>query len=139
MMSRNMAKMKPFISKIIICILSFIGCILTSNAQILVSNGQNWTAEEAAYRGNYFLTDMAIETADHVLMYQMADGGWPKGIYYPAHLNATDIAKVPEIKKQQASSLSGKTTLTEIHFLSNMYQATARKKYKKAVEALEVA
>ncbi|MCF0160201.1 MAG: pectate lyase [Bacteroidaceae bacterium] len=77
---------------------------------------------------------MAIETAEHVLLFQLPDGGWPKGIYYPAAMTEAEMHAATERKKTMVSSLSGKTTLTEIHFLSNMYQASARRKYKKAVE-----
>lgn len=123
-----------WISKYIIICLLLIGFIPCSQAQQYLIGGQNWPQEEAAYRGNYFLTDMATETADHVLLFQMPDGGWPKGIYYPTHISENELATISEAKKQMASSVYGKATLTEIHFLSNMYQATSRRKYKKAAE-----
>lgn len=127
---RNMARMKPYIYKYALSFLFSIGCFLTSLAQ----HTQNWAVEETAYRGNYFLTDQAIQTADHVLLYQLPDGGWPKGIYYPAPLSAVETANISIAKSHLSSCLSGRSTLAEIHFLSNMYQNSARRKYKKAAE-----
>lgn len=134
MMLKDMVMTKLFNYKYILTLFFSIGCILTIHAQQIYSTGQKWALEEATYRGNYFLTDMAIETADHVLLYQLADGGWPKDIYYPAHLSEAELQRIPEAKKSMNSCLKGKSTLAEIHFLSNMFQSSARKKYKKAVE-----
>lgn len=122
--------MKPSISKYLLFFICSIGCFLNLQAQHI----QDWAVEETAYRGNYFLTDQAIQTAENVLLYQLPDGGWPKGIYYPTTLNATEIANISGKKSQLTSSIAGRSTLAEIHFLSNMYQSSARRKYKKAAE-----
>lgn len=129
-MWRNMVRMKPSISKTILYLIFSIGCFLNVKAQHI----QNWAVEETAYRGNFFLTDQAIQTADNVLLYQLSDGGWPKGIYYPSVLSPAEIANVSNAKSQMSSCLAGRSTLAEIHFLCYMYQNSARRKYKKAAE-----
>ncbi|MCQ2246045.1 MAG: pectate lyase [Bacteroidaceae bacterium] len=108
--------------------------MVQASAQQMNTTVQRWVAEEPLYRGNYFLTDMALNTAEHVLLYQLPDGGWPKGIYYPAEMSALEVQNAEQKKKDLKSSLIEKTTIAEIHFMSNMYQATTRKRYRKAAE-----
>lgn len=117
---------------ILLCI-GWLSCMCLA-AQSVYQRDRDWTQEEPQYRGVYFLTDMAIQTAENVLRYQLPDGGWPRGIYYPAALTEEELSQLSARKSDWHSSLQGRSTLAEIHFLSNMYQSTARRKYRKAAE-----
>lgn len=93
-----------------------------------------WPQEERTYRGMFFQTDQATVLADWILQYQLPDGGWASGVYYPSLEAGTPVAQTAQEKESLRSSLQGQSTLAEIHFLSQMYQQTARRKYRRAAE-----
>lgn len=95
---------------------------------------KDWPREERQLGGKYLLTDEATALADKVLALQLQTGAWPKNIYYP-QISAEEVSV---LKKKYSNgnfgTVENNATLSEIHFLSNMFQATAQRRYRKAAE-----
>ena len=95
---------------------------------------KDWPNYEQQLSGRFLLTDECALLAERVLDFQLSTGAWPKNIYYPQ----LEEDKVSAIRKANSddtfSSIENKATLTEIHFLSNMFMATDQRRYRKAAE-----
>ena len=95
---------------------------------------KDWPRDERAFSGKFFLTDEAMLLADRVMDFQLKSGAWPKNVYYPqlTEDNVSEIKK--KFREETLSTVENSATLAEIHFLSNMYQATAQRRFRKAAE-----
>lgn len=99
-------------------------------------NYKNWVRLAPKFDDAFFQTEEAIRIGDNVLLYQLENGGWPKNIFMPAELTKDEVKKVKAAKKNvNESTIDNSATTTEIRYLSRLYLATGKKKYKVAAIA----
>ena len=112
--------------------MAFLLCPVQLMAQY---NGyKDWPRDERQLTGKYLLTDEATLLADKILEFQLPSGGWPMNIYYP-QVASTDVQTLrKKYQEENRGTIENSATLSEIHFLSNMFQATALRRYRKAAE-----
>lgn len=95
---------------------------------------KDWPREERALKGKYLLTDEATLLADRILEFQLSTGAWPKNVYYP-QIKADDVqAEKKKYAEKSLGTVENSATLSEVHFLSKIYQATAQRRFRKAAE-----
>lgn len=94
---------------------------------------KDWVKIAQKFDDAFFKTPEAIRIADNVLLYQQNTGGWPKNIYMPAELTEQERKKVLNSKNDtNESTIDNSATITEIRYLSRIYEATKDSKYKDA-------
>ena len=99
-------------------------------------NYKNWVRIAPKFDDAFFQTEEASRIGDNVLLYQLETGGWPKNIFRPAELSDEEIEKVKAAKKNiNESTIDNSATTTEIRYLSRLYLATNKEKYKEAAMA----
>lgn len=99
-------------------------------------NYKNWVRIAPKFDDAFFQTEEAARIGDNVLLYQLETGGWPKNIFMPAELTKEEIKAVKKAKKNvDDSTIDNSATTTEIRYLSRLYLATGKKKYKDAAIA----
>lgn len=95
---------------------------------------KNWVSLVRSLDDHFYKTGEAIRIADNVLLYQHTTGGWPKNIYMAAELNKKEKKEVIDGKKNvNESTIDNNATITEIYYLSRVYQTTKNEQYKMAV------
>jgi PelA/Pel-15E family pectate lyase len=95
----------------------------------LVQAGNRLLSEPAAFYG----TEEAKRIAETVLIYQHANGGWPKNYDWKKELSDTDKKRLLEEKKRpEDTTFDNAATHSEIRFLDKMFQATKNPSYKEA-------
>ncbi|MEA4887010.1 MAG: pectate lyase [Bacteroides graminisolvens] len=95
---------------------------------------KNWVRLAPKLEDSFFQTQEAIRIAENVLLYQLNTGGWPKNIYMPAELSATEKkAVIAAQKDENESTIDNGATSTEIQYLARIYNVTKDERYKKAV------
>ena len=95
---------------------------------------KNWVKQAPKYADDFFSTPEAIRIGDNVLLYQQTTGGWPKNIKMQVELSAEEKAEVLKLKDRvNDSTIDNDATITEIHYLSRLYNATGDERYKQAV------
>lgn len=95
---------------------------------------KDWPKEERSLTGRFLLTDEAAQLADKIMEFQLSTGAWPKNIYYP-QIKADELAdERRKYAEKTLGSVENNATLSEVHFLSKMYQATAQRRFRKAAE-----
>lgn len=95
---------------------------------------KKWNVEVRKYNPEFYYTDEAQRIGDNLLLYQHITGGWPKNIYFPEIL--TEEQKRVVISKKSdvnESTIDNSATTVEIKYLANLYNATKKDQYKKAV------
>ena len=95
---------------------------------------KDWVKDAPKYDDAFFTTPEAARIAENVLLYQQTTGGWPKNIRMQSVLTPEEREKALEMKtKVNESTIDNDATITEIQYLSRMYNATGDEKYKEAV------
>ena len=92
---------------------------------------KNWVKQAPKYKDAFFTTPEAARIADNVLLYQQTTGGWPKNIKMQEEL--TDEQKeIVFLQKDKVneSTIDNDATITEIQYLSRIYNATGNERYK---------
>ena len=95
---------------------------------------KNWVKQAPKYKDAFFTTPEAARIADNVLLYQQTTGGWPKNIKMQEEL--TDEQKeIVFLQKDKVneSTIDNDATITEIQYLSRIYNATGNERYKQGV------
>ena len=99
-------------------------------------NYKNWVKLAPKFDDAFFQTEEAVRIGDNVLLYQLETGGWPKNIFMPAELTKDEVKKVKAAKKNVSeSTIDNSATTTEIRYLSRLYLATGKERYKDAAIA----
>jgi PelA/Pel-15E family pectate lyase len=70
--------------------------------------------------------------ADNMILFQRANGGWPKNYDMKAILTPEQIEKVASTKAILHTTFDNETTYTHIYYLAQVYTATKIEKYKEA-------
>ena len=110
----------------------------TPNIKYLyISNMRNsidyWVLTEQTYSPEFYKTKKASKIGDNLLFFQNIDGGWNKNITMNIDLNALDKIYLRHKKDIWFSTIDNDATVTEIDYLSKLYNATGKEKYKDAV------
>ena len=123
--------------KIVLIGLTLLCCTAMTNAQTSETTYKSkqpyktWVKLAPQLDDDFFHTQEAIRIGDNVLLYQQTTGGWPKNIYIPAELDEKEREKVLSQKNDvNESTIDNKATITEITYLSRLYNATGIEKYK---------
>lgn len=72
--------------------------------------------------------------ADNMILFQRANGGWPKNYDMRAILTPEQVEKVASTKALLHTTFDNETTYTHIYYLAQVYTATKIDKYKQASE-----
>lgn len=95
---------------------------------------KNWVKLVPKLTDDFYKTQEAKRIADNVLLYQQTTGGWPKNVYMPAELTPKEREEVISRKGNvNESTIDNDATITEIEYLSKVYQYHKEEKYKEAV------
>lgn len=70
--------------------------------------------------------------ADNMILFQRANGGWPKNYDMKAILTPEQVEKVAATKAILHTTFDNETTYTHIYYLAQVYTATKIEKYKEA-------
>ncbi len=70
--------------------------------------------------------------ADNMILFQRANGGWPKNYDMRAILTPEQLEKVASTKSILHTTFDNETTYTHIYYLAQVYTATKIEKYKEA-------
>ena len=70
--------------------------------------------------------------ADNMMLFQRANGGWPKNYDMRAILTPEQLEKVASTKSILHTTFDNETTYTHIYYLAQVYNATKIEKYKEA-------
>lgn len=70
--------------------------------------------------------------ADNMILFQRANGGWPKNYDMKAILTPEQVEKVASTKAILHTTFDNETTYTHIYYLAQVYTATKIEKYKEA-------
>lgn len=73
-----------------------------------------------------------IKIADNMILFQRANGGWPKNYDMKAILTPEQIKKVVDSKAVLHTTFDNETTYPHIYYLAQVYTATKIEKYKEA-------
>lgn len=109
-------------------------CWCPSTVRAQYNGYKEWSVYERGLTGKTLLTDECAALADRVLELQLPSGAWPKHVYYPQLTDQEFEQAKKAIENPASGTIANKATLTEIHFMSNMFQATAQRKYRRAAE-----
>ena len=97
-------------------------------------NYKEWVHIAPKFDDDFFMTDEAQRFVDKLLLYQQTTGGWPKNIYMPAELTEQEYNAALKAKENtNQSTIDNNATTTEIEYLSRLYLATQKEKYKEGV------
>ena len=97
-------------------------------------NYKEWVHIAPKFDDDFFKTEEAQRIGDNVLLYQQTTGGWPKNIYMPAELTEQEYNAALKAKEDtNQSTIDNNATTTEIEYLSRLYLATQKEKYKEGV------
>ena len=97
-------------------------------------NYKEWVHIAPTFDDDFFKTEEAQRIGDNVLLYQQTTGGWPKNIYMPAELTEQEYNAALKAKEDtNQSTIDNNATTTEIEYLSRLYLATQKEKYKEGV------
>ena len=97
-------------------------------------NYKEWVHIAPKFDDDFFKTEEAQRIGDNVLLYQQITGGWPKNIYMPAELTEQEYNAALKAKEDiNQSTIDNNATTTEIEYLSRLYLATQKEKYKEGV------
>lgn len=97
-------------------------------------NYKEWVHIAPKFDDDFFKTEEAQRIGDNVLLYQQTTGGWPKNIYMPAELTEQEYNAALKAKENtNQSTIDNNATTTEIEYLSRLYLATQKEKYKEGV------
>lgn len=124
----------------LIVFLLFLVCVTGAVAQHVSYKEKqpykNWVKLEPTFDEAFYKTPEAIRIAENVLLYQTNVGGWPKNIYMPAELSEEERQDVIDAKDDlNSATIDNDATITEIDYLSKVYNATGIEKYKDAAIA----
>lgn len=72
--------------------------------------------------------------ADNMILFQRANGGWPKNYDMRAILTPEQVEKVASTKAMLHTTFDNETTYTHIYYLAQVYTVTKIDKYKVACE-----
>ena len=72
--------------------------------------------------------------ADNMILFQRANGGWPKNYDMKAILTPEQVEKVASTKAILHTTFDNETTYTHVYYLAQVYTATKIEKYKTACE-----
>ncbi|GEL10316.1 pectate lyase, PelA/Pel-15E family [Flavobacterium glycines] len=70
--------------------------------------------------------------ADNMILFQRANGGWPKNYDMKAILTPEQVEKVASTKAILHTTFDNETTYTHIYYLAQVYTVTQIEKYKEA-------
>ncbi|HEX4945953.1 MAG TPA: pectate lyase [Blastocatellia bacterium] len=74
----------------------------------------------------------AVRIADNVLLYQRDNGGWDKNVDMATPLDAAKRAEITEDKDATYSTIDNGATVTQLHYLVKVFNATPQTRYKEA-------
>ena len=72
--------------------------------------------------------------ADNMILFQRANGGWPKNYDMKAILTPEQVEKVASTKAILHTTFDNETTYTHVYYLAQVYTATKIEKYKEACQ-----
>ncbi|MES2239522.1 MAG: pectate lyase [Bacteroidota bacterium] len=72
------------------------------------------------------------QIADNIILFQRANGGWPKNYDMKAILTPDQVKSVVDSKAILHTTFDNATTYTHIYYLAQVYTATKKEKYKEA-------
>ncbi|MFL9829994.1 pectate lyase [Flavobacterium sp. ST-87] len=72
--------------------------------------------------------------ADNMILFQRANGGWPKNYDMKAILTPEQVEKVASTKAVLHTTFDNETSYTHVYYLAQVYTATKIEKYKQACQ-----
>ncbi|MGM8360778.1 pectate lyase [Flavobacterium sp. ARAG 55.4] len=72
--------------------------------------------------------------ADNMILFQRANGGWPKNYDMKAILTPEQVEKVASTKAILHTTFDNETSYTHVYYLAQVYTATKIEKYKQACQ-----
>jgi PelA/Pel-15E family pectate lyase len=101
---------------------------VVSDAVTLRVNWRNVLRQKAEWYGS----EEAAQIADNVLLYQRHNGGWDKNIDMAVPLAPAERAKILADKGAPYATIDNGATVTQLHYLAKVFNATQQAKYKDA-------
>jgi len=97
-------------------------------------SSKNWVRMASRFKDDFYKTDEAKRIADNVLLYQLTTGGWPKNIFMPKELTATEEDELIQAKTNvDEGTIDNGATTSEIQYLAKVYREHKEERYKQAV------
>jgi PelA/Pel-15E family pectate lyase len=100
---------------------------------ISVCAGICCAAEGPAPKPEWYAGAEAIRIADNFLLYQRANGGWPKGKDLEAPLSDQEKTALAGKKQRTDTSLDNDSTHSQIRFLAKVQAATGHERFRAAI------
>lgn len=94
----------------------------------------SWVKIASKYSSEFYNTEEAVRIGNNILLFQSEYGGWNKNINLQVNLNLFDKIYIFYDKSLKNNpTIDNKATVTEIDYLSKLYNTTHDYRYKKAV------
>ena len=104
------------------------------DTSLFLDNIGHWQKKYGRDRNDRrFRSDQIVKIANNMLLYQHADGGWPKEVDWLADISYEEVRKIrgPSLEH---STLDNHSTFSQITYLSKVYLQTHDIRYIKAAE-----
>jgi len=103
-----------------------VGCCVVALAHCAARGAEkrpSWGACLSQPR-QWYASSEAARIADNVLLYQRADGGWPKNIDMAKPLDEKAVARRRDEKRRHDSTVDNGATYTQMRYLARVHSAT---------------
>lgn len=128
----NIQNKKPIFC-IALILLGFILCVIS----IIIFTYKKplpWAESTAYYEDAFFLTREACRIGDNIVIYQYANGGWPKNIDMSKNLSFEKKMLISGTRYEiSKSTIDNYATTSQIWYLARLYNATGKKIYLKSL------
>jgi len=81
-----------------------------------------------------YRTNQIVEIAENLILYQSADGGWPKNLDWLRIVTVAEAVKEMQPRLALGSTLDNRNTQPQIRYLAQVYQQTSLLRYRTAAE-----
>jgi PelA/Pel-15E family pectate lyase len=78
--------------------------------------------------------EQIVEIAENLILYQSADGGWPKNLDWLRVVTVEEALKEMAPRLQLGSTLDNRNTSPQIRYLAQVYRQTGLPRYRNAAE-----
>ncbi len=81
-----------------------------------------------------YRTNQIVEIAENLILYQSADGGWPKNLDWLRVVTVDEAVKEMQPRLALGSTLDNRNIQPQIRYLAQVYQQTGLQRYRTAAE-----
>lgn len=85
-----------------------------------------------AQRADWYSSEEAVRIAENVLLYQRANGGWPRNRDMVAELSADQRAALRDDREKPGATIDNRSTYPQIRFLARVHTATSDARFRDA-------